>query len=46
MDHAAVRPGMAVIRCARRLADNDIEGVVDPRKAAVLRLRAGDDEDV
>jgi hypothetical protein len=31
---------------ARRLADNDIEGVVDPRKAAVLRLRAGDDEDV
>jgi hypothetical protein len=31
---------------ARRLADNDIEGVVDPRQAAVLRLRAGDDEDV
>jgi hypothetical protein len=31
---------------ARGLADNDIEGVVDPREAAVLRLRTGDDKDV
>src|SRR5690348_17993761 len=39
-------PALRVRLMQRRLADNDIEGVVDPRKAAVLRLRAGDDEDV